>query len=145
MICWPELVIGRYSRALEVRRAQDVVISAPGLMPLRVTNDIGQDVCYFFVSLGSSDAWGDDRMGGHEVLGADETRIFFIDPGTIDLMAQDCEGVTVAEQYGIMPRVRRSGHLVRVRSRRSQGGGAGRDARGPTALSEVGIAPSSAT
>ena len=81
--------------------AQDVVISAPGLVPLRVTNDIGQDICYFFVSLGSSDTWGDDRMGSHEVLGVDETRIFFIDPGTIDLMAQDCEGTTVAEQYGI--------------------------------------------
>ncbi|MCU0521614.1 MAG: serine/threonine protein kinase [Anaerolineae bacterium] len=81
--------------------AQYVVISAPGLVPLRMTNDIGQDICYVFVSLESSDTWGDDRMGSHEVLGVDETRVFFIEPGTIDLMVQDCEGTTVAEQYGI--------------------------------------------
>ncbi len=41
-------------------------------------------------------------MGSYEVLGVDETRIFFIEPGTVDVMIQDCEQVTVAEAYAIV-------------------------------------------
>ncbi len=79
-----------------------VDISAPGLVPFRMANDVGQELCYVFISPSDSDSWGDDRMGSHEVLGVDETRIFFIEPGTVDVMIQDCEQVTVAEAYAIV-------------------------------------------
>jgi len=79
-----------------------VDISAPGLVPFRMTNDVGQELCYVYISPSSADSWGDDQMGSHEVLGVDETRVFFIEPATVDVMVQDCEQVTVAEAYGIV-------------------------------------------
>ncbi|MBN1250059.1 MAG: protein kinase [Anaerolineae bacterium] len=80
---------------------RSVTVSQPGFAPIRVTNDTDQDICYFYISPEASDSWGDDLMGSHEVLGVDETRVFFIHPGSVDLMAQDCEGITLAEQYGL--------------------------------------------
>ncbi len=91
--------------AWDVSPPLEVEISSPGLVPLRVSNDIGQDICYVFISPEVSDNWGDDRLGASEVLGGGETRLFFLSRDTYDLMVQDCSGNTLAEQYGFLLQV----------------------------------------
>ncbi len=82
-----------------------IEISRPGYVPLRVANDIGQDVCYVFISPEVNDNWGDDRLGEMEIVTDGETRLFFLSPDTYDLMVQDCSGTTLAEQYGFVLQV----------------------------------------
>ncbi len=63
------------------------------------TSDI--EVCYVFVSASTGDDWGDDLMGESETVMAGRTRIFYLRPGTYDLMARDCDDNMLAEEYNI--------------------------------------------
>ena len=82
--------------------SQNIQISAPGLVPVRVTNDLSQDVCYMYISPETSDNWGDDQMGEYEVMSAGGVRVFFAAADTYDLMAKDCDGNSLSEQYGVV-------------------------------------------
>ena len=54
-------------------------------------NQSSVDVCYVFISPSDSDDWGDDWMGGNENVPSGERRLFYVSPGTYDLLAQDCD------------------------------------------------------
>jgi len=68
---------------------------------LFVDNTSDTEVCYIFISLSTGDDWGDDQMGTNETIMTGRTRLFYVRPGTYDLMAGDCDGESLAEQYEI--------------------------------------------
>ncbi|HOU14147.1 MAG TPA: hypothetical protein PKZ84_13625 [Anaerolineae bacterium] len=68
---------------------------------LLVDNTSDQELCYVFISLSSGGEWGDDRMGGSEIIPAGGKRIFYVKPGTYDLMVQNCDDESLAERYEV--------------------------------------------
>jgi eukaryotic-like serine/threonine-protein kinase len=85
--------------AWKVSTSLSLEISGANLVPLRVTNDIGRDLCYVFISPEVATDWGDDQLGEMEVLEDGQSRLFFVSRTTYDLMAQDCSGTTVSQKF----------------------------------------------
>jgi hypothetical protein len=59
---------------------------------LLLDNQSSVDICYVFISPSDNDEWGKDWMGEVENVPAGEQRVFYVNPGIYDLLAQDCEG-----------------------------------------------------
>ncbi len=68
---------------------------------LFLDNTSETEVCYVFISSSTGDDWGDDLMGESETVMAGRTRIFYLRPGTYDLMARDCDDNVLAEEYDV--------------------------------------------
>jgi hypothetical protein len=68
---------------------------------LFVDNTSDTEVCYIFLSSSTGDDWGDDWMGSNETIMAGRTRIFYVRPGTYDMMARDCNDEVLSEQYEV--------------------------------------------
>ena len=68
---------------------------------LFVDNPSDTEVCYIFISPTSGDDWGDDWMGENETIMTGRTRIFYVRPGTYDIMARDCDDEIMAEEYEV--------------------------------------------
>ena len=68
---------------------------------LFVDNTSDSEVCYIFISPSTGDDWGDDQMGESETIMTGRTRIFYVRPGTYDMMARDCSDEVLAEQYDV--------------------------------------------
>lgn len=67
---------------------------------LTVVNDSSTDLCYLYISPSTSDTWGADWLGSSTIpAGGQQT--FTLEAGTWDLLARDCSGGTLDEQYGI--------------------------------------------
>ena len=81
----------------------ELEVSAPDLVPIWVINDLDTEICFLYASPEVSDDWGPDRLGEYEALQPGDVRILFVTPETLDVMAEDCDGNTAAEVYGIYP------------------------------------------
>lgn len=68
---------------------------------LFVDNTSDSEVCYIFISPSTGDDWGDDQMGESETIMTGRTRIFYVRPGTYDMMARDCSDEVLAEQNDV--------------------------------------------
>lgn len=68
---------------------------------LLIDNTSDTEVCYVFISLSSGGEWGDDWMGGNESIAAGKKRMFYVKPGVYDLMVQNCDDESLAEQYEV--------------------------------------------
>ena len=68
---------------------------------LTLFNDSGCDVCYVYVSPSGSTTWGDDWLGGSEMIASGDSRTFQVSMGTYDLLAEDCDHDTLAEEYEV--------------------------------------------
>lgn len=68
---------------------------------LLVDNTSATEVCYVFISSSSGGDWGDDLMGSNETIMPDRMRVFYVRPGTYDLMVRDCDDEPLAEEYEI--------------------------------------------
>lgn len=68
---------------------------------LFVDNTSDTEVCYVFISSSTGDDWGDDWMGSSETIMTGMTRVFYVRPGTYDMMVRDCNDEVLAEQYEI--------------------------------------------
>jgi len=62
-------------------------------------NQSSVEVCYIFISPSDGDDWGDDWMGGNENIPSGAQRLFYVEPGVYDLLAQDCDQQDLAEVY----------------------------------------------
>ncbi len=82
----------------EINGATTLTVGKPGTHILTVKNDSATEICYIYISPVTSDEWGDDWLGAKETINTGDVRYFFVDPGTYDLMAADCDGNEVARE-----------------------------------------------
>ena len=68
---------------------------------LEVINNSSYSVCYLYVSPTEDTEWGDDQLGSDIVATGSTFTLRNIPPGIYDLRADDCEGNTLREEYGI--------------------------------------------
>ncbi len=68
---------------------------------LTLVNDSSLEICYVYVSPTTEDEWGDDWLGAQETILPGVSRDFQVIAGSYDLLAADCDGNTLDEQYGI--------------------------------------------
>jgi len=68
---------------------------------LTLINRFDQDVCYVHISPSEEDTWGDDWLSETETIAPEASRAFELTPGTYDLLAEDCDYNTLAEEYGV--------------------------------------------
>lgn len=79
-----------------------LTVGGAGLVELVAYNESSTELCYICISPSTSDGWGDDWLGGKETISpGDGVRIFYVEPGTYDLLAQDCDGEDVVTETEI--------------------------------------------
>jgi len=70
-----------------------------GSASLTLVNNSGREVCYVYISPSTSDSWGKDWLGEEEIIHPGESRTFYLEAGSYDLRADDCDQDTLAEEY----------------------------------------------
>ncbi len=78
--------------AAGISRNTTITVGGAGVVGLLLDNQSPVDICYVFISPSDNDEWGEDWMGEVENIPAGDQRVFYVDPGIYDLLAQDCEG-----------------------------------------------------
>ena len=88
--------------AWEISRDTTVTAGASGAdVRLMVSNESSTEVCYVYISPTTGDDWGDDWMGERENLQPGKLRLFYVEPDTYDLQAEDCDGEVLTEEYEV--------------------------------------------
>jgi len=82
--------------AAEISSDTTITIGGPGMVGLALDNQSSDTICGVYISPSNLDEWGEDWLGAAEDVLAGDQRIFFIEPGVYDLLAQDCEGAELA-------------------------------------------------
>lgn len=77
--------------AAGVSRGTTITVGGEGMVALQLDNASSVEVCYVLISPTTADDWGDDWLSEAESIIAGESRIFYLEPGTYDLAAVDCE------------------------------------------------------
>ncbi|MCX7976660.1 MAG: hypothetical protein N2646_06265 [Bellilinea sp.] len=77
-----------YSEA-SISQNRHIILGGEGKIPLRVTNQTDQEICYLYISTGEE--WGEDRLGKVESILPGSKRIFFIPPAVYHARALDCD------------------------------------------------------
>lgn len=85
----------------EIGSDTTLALGGGGLVPLRAINASQSELCYVYASFSDADVWGEDWLGAAETMTPDGVRVFFLEPGVYDLLAEDCSGQIVEELYGI--------------------------------------------
>jgi hypothetical protein len=67
---------------------------------LQVINDSSFTVCYVYISLNTSEEWGNDWLESN-TIDPGEDYIFEVEPGVYDLRADDCDNATLATEQGV--------------------------------------------
>ncbi len=82
----------------EVYAGNWVVIGGEGLVPLEIYNYTDAVICEVYISPSASDSWGENWLMADEVINPQTgARVFFVEPGTYDLLTLDCNGDVVAK------------------------------------------------
>ncbi|NOR82297.1 MAG: hypothetical protein GQ526_02260 [Ardenticatenales bacterium] len=89
--------------ASEVSSDVTITVGASGVVGLLLDNQSSTEICYVFISLSDNEEWGSDWLGGAESIFAGEQRVFYVDTGVYDLLAQDCvgEGSDLVEELAV--------------------------------------------
>ena len=83
-------------------RSTTVEVGGRGLVPLVILNTSGTEICYVYVAPSTDDTWGEDWLGQSEGLAAQEgARVFFVRPGTYDMLVQDCDGNDLVSEFEV--------------------------------------------
>ncbi len=85
----------------EIDGATTLTVGKPGTHVLTVENDSSTEICFIYIDPSTSDTWSDDWLGPKETIVSGAARYFFVEPGTYDLLAQDCDGNELASEYGV--------------------------------------------
>jgi hypothetical protein len=67
---------------------------------LELINNSGTAVCYVYISPSDASEWGSDWLGS-STIASGSSYVFSFDPGTWDLMAEDCSGNVLDSQFGV--------------------------------------------
>ena len=88
--------------AWEISSDANVAIGGSDFIALEVHNESSVDICYAYFSPVTSDEWGQDWLGLKETIVADEgIRIFYIEPGTYDLLFRDCDNNNLTTEESV--------------------------------------------
>ncbi|MFP4394850.1 MAG: hypothetical protein ACLFTI_06260 [Anaerolineales bacterium] len=68
---------------------------------LSVVNEMVEDVCYVHISPTNADTWGDDWLGNDDTIGVGESRDFFVEAGSYDVMLANCDEAVVETGWSI--------------------------------------------
>ncbi len=68
----------------------ELYIEGGGSASLTLVNNSGQDICYVYISPSTESTWGDDWLGASEIIASGDSRTFYLEPGTYDMKAEDC-------------------------------------------------------
>lgn len=66
---------------------------------LTLVNNSNRTVCYVYISPSTSSEWGDDWLGASETLSPGDSRTFYLEAGTYDLKAEDCNHEVIASEF----------------------------------------------
>jgi len=64
-----------------------------------IRNDLGEPVCYVYISPITADTWGSDWLGDAEIIDVGGQRAFSVDAGQWDVMVADCNNNELASVY----------------------------------------------
>ena len=78
-----------------------LTVGGAGLIELTASNESSIELCYIYISPSTSDSWGDDWLGEKESITIGDARIFYVEPGTYDLLAQNCDDEDVVTETEI--------------------------------------------
>lgn len=79
-----------------------VTVGGSGLVKMEVYNESSTEICYVYISPSSNDNWGEDWLGAKESIAAQEgVRFFYLEAGTYDLLAQDCDNNDLVQEQGV--------------------------------------------
>lgn len=67
---------------------------------ITINNTTSEDICFLYISSPDTDEWGEEQLGS-DFINAGESYSLKIEPGTYDLLAEDCEINTLAEEYSV--------------------------------------------
>jgi len=99
--CAENVIDERYGVSINSAMDWTLTQGASNNAGLTVYNESGVEVCYVYISSSSSSEWGGDWLGNITVPNGEywSTRLPM---GTYDLLAEDCNGHAVDEQYGVV-------------------------------------------
>ncbi|MDF1514953.1 MAG: hypothetical protein P1S60_14175 [Anaerolineae bacterium] len=66
-----------------------------------IANKSPEDVCYVFISPSDSDAWGDDQLGGNDVISPGSNQKFTMPRGTYDIRLENCMEAAMATAWEV--------------------------------------------
>lgn len=75
--------------------------ASTGGVDIEIVNRSPDDVCYVLISPSSDDSWGDDRLGGDEMIGPGDRRTFNMDDDTYDVRVEDCGEAAMATAWEV--------------------------------------------
>jgi hypothetical protein len=83
---------------------EDTTITVGGedVVEIQVDNQSESDICYIYIARSAAESWGDNRMGAYELLSPYSVRLFYVKPGTYDLLTRDCRGRDLIEQRVVL-------------------------------------------
>lgn len=88
--------------AWEISADEYLTPGAGGSLVLSVNNESSQDICYLYVSPSANEEWDADLLGDSEIVPAQGgRRKVYVESGTYDLLAEDCDGETLEEQLEV--------------------------------------------
>lgn len=68
---------------------------------IEIDNQSDFEVCYVLISPSQSEEWGDDWLGGDEIIEPGDRRTFDVEDGTYDVMVLRCDEATLATEWSI--------------------------------------------
>jgi serine protease Do len=84
----------------EVQRSGAVFVGGDHpLVEFTVDNESSGAVCYAFISPTGAQNWGEDDLGSEEFIESGASHPWFLPAGTYDLLLEDCNQETLAEEY----------------------------------------------
>jgi S1-C subfamily serine protease len=66
-----------------------------------IVNESSGEICFAFISPDGAQNWGADDLGGEELIERGASRTWLLPASTYDLLLEDCDGQTLAEEYGL--------------------------------------------
>ncbi len=68
---------------------------------ITIENQSPDEICYVLISPSSDDSWGDDRLGGDEVVEPGDSRVFNMPDDTYDIRVETCDEAAMATAWEI--------------------------------------------
>ncbi|MGD8813552.1 MAG: hypothetical protein PVI78_03665 [Anaerolineales bacterium] len=73
----------------------------PTSTTVTLNNNSGQMVCYVYISPSDQAIWGDDWLGGAEIIYSGSNYVFYVRVDTYDLKAEDCNHTAIDTRWDV--------------------------------------------